>query len=230
MNNIQQLVLPTTIPDGVEAWLLKLDLQLPMSNSDFLLLSEVERVRAMSLQTHADQVRSVATRAALRRLIATKVEASANELRFITNQYGKPYLQGNFSLDFNVSHAGQYALIAISTTAQVGVDIENYGRQMDVSALAEYVFTHIERQSGSLSNGDFIKHWVAKESALKAVGRGISEHLQTISILPSSGNTDYRIESDSQDWLDIKVWSIQAPNCYAAALAVKSIKPFSMVA
>ncbi len=230
MNNIQQLTLPTTIPSGVEAWLLKLDLQLPMSNSDFLLLSEVERVRAMSLQTHADQVRSVATRAALRRLIATKVETSANELRFITNQYGKPYLQGNLSLDFNVSHAGEYALIAISTTGQVGVDIENYERQMDVSALAEYVFTHIERQSASLSNGDFIKHWVAKESALKAIGIGISEHLQTISLLPSNGNVDYRIESDSLEWSEIKVWSIEVPNYYAAALAVKSIKPFSMVA
>ncbi|MCE7914049.1 MAG: hypothetical protein DYH15_05040 [Nitrosomonas sp. PRO4] len=231
MNNIQQLILPKTIPAGIEAWLVKLDLQLPIEKADFLILSESERVRAMSFETHADQVRSVATRAAVRKLIANKVAVPPNELKFATNQYGKPFLQGSANIDFNVAHTGHYALIAISTIGQVGVDIENCSRQLDARALTEYVFTDVERQLGSLSTENFFKHWVAKESVLKAVGIGISEHLQTISILPAASNEmDYRIESDCHEWRDIKVWLIEVPDLYAAAVAVKATKSLFMVA
>lgn len=220
MNNIQRLSVPEAVPADIEVWLLKLNLQAPISNSDFLLLNEFERGRALRFHTHADQVRSTATRAALRRLLAAKAAVPANELRFAMNQYGKPYLYGNTGIDFNVSHAGQYALIAISTTGQVGIDIEDCNRQLDISILTEYVFTTLERQSELVTTEDFIKRWVAKESVLKAVGVGISEHLQTVSILPNN-NKSYRIESDCLEWLKIKVWLIEVPDCYAAALAIK---------
>jgi 4'-phosphopantetheinyl transferase len=220
MNNIQRLSVPETVPTDIEVWLVKLNLQAPISNSDFLLLSESERDRALCFHTHADQVRSTSTRAALRRLLAAKIAIPANELRLVTNQYGKPYLYDNVGIDFNVSHAGQYALIAISTTGQVGIDIENYNRQLDISILTEYVFTTLERESRLVTTEDFIRHWVAKESVLKALGVGISEHLQAVSILPDT-NKSYRIESDCLEWSKIKVWLIDAPDCYAAALAIK---------
>lgn len=231
MNNIQQLILPKTIPAGIEAWLVKLDLQLPIEKADFLILSESERVRAMSFETHADQVRSVATRAAVRKLVANKVAIPPNELRFANNQYGKPFFQGSADIDFNVAHTGHYALIAISTIGQVGVDIEDCNRQLDAFALTEYVFTDLERQLGALSPENFFKHWVAKESALKAVGIGISEHLQSISLLPAANNEmDFRIESDCQEWQDIRVWLIEVPDLYVAAVALKATKSLFMVA
>ena len=113
MNNVQQLSLPKTVPAGVEVWLLRLNLQAPMSSADFLLLSESERACALRFHTHADQVRSIATRAALRRILATKVAVPPHALHFVNNHYGKPYLHGDTGIDFNVSHAGQFALIAI---------------------------------------------------------------------------------------------------------------------
>ncbi len=221
MNNVQRLSLPKTVPAGVEVWLLKLNLQASISSADFLLLSESERACALRFHTHADQVRSTATRAALRRILATKVALSPHELHFVANQYGKPYLHGAAGIDFNVSHAGQFALIAISTHGQVGVDIEDCNRQLDVSALADYVFTALERQSELVTTEDFIKRWVAKESALKAVGVGISEHLQTVSVLPGKHGS-YRIICDYPNWPGLKVWPIEAPDCYVAALALRS--------
>ena len=222
MNNIQRLSLPKTVPAGVDVWLLRLNLQAPISSADFLLLSESERDCALRFHTHADQVRSTATRAALRRILATKLALPPHALHFVMNHYGKPYLHGDAGIDFNVSHAGQFALVAISTNGQVGVDIEDCNRQLDVSALADYVFTALERRSELVTTADFIKRWVAKESVLKAVGVGISEHLQTVSVLPGK-NGSYRIVCDYPEWAGLKVWPIEAPDCYAAALALKSI-------
>ena len=221
MHTLEHLPLPKDVPAQIEVWQLKLDLQIPIRNSDLMLLSESERACALRFHTHADQVRSTATRAALRRILATKVALPPHELHFVTNHYGKPYLHGDTGIDFNVSHAGQFALIAISTHGQVGVDIEDCNRQLDVSALTDYVFTALERRSELVTTADFIKRWVAKESVLKAVGVGISEHLQTVSVLPGE-NSSYRIVCDYPKWPGLKAWSIDVSDCYAAALALNS--------
>jgi len=69
MCTVQRWSLPETIPPGVEVWLLKLDLQLPVPDSDLSLLSEDERIRALGYRRQEDQVRSAVTRAALRRVL-----------------------------------------------------------------------------------------------------------------------------------------------------------------
>lgn len=222
MHIIQRLSLPEAVPAGIEVWQLKLNLQVPILNSDLLILSEFERTYALHFRTHADQVRSVATRAALRRILASRIMLPPNRLRFDTNRYGKPYLLGDTGIEFNVSHAGQFALIALSTNGQqVGVDIEDCDRQIDINSLSGYVFTAIERRFKLMTTEDFIKRWVAKEAVLKALGLGISEHLQAISVLPGDGES-YRLESNYSEWLDVKVWSISVPDSYVAALAAKN--------
>jgi 4'-phosphopantetheinyl transferase len=65
---------------------------------------------------------------------------------------------------------------------------------------------------------------VAKESVLKALGLGISEHLQAVSVLAGAGE-GYEIAHDHPEWADIKAWPIGAPDGYAAALAMKSCGP-----
>jgi len=221
VNNVQQLSLPSTVPAGIEVWLLELNLRAPISNSDFLLLSKIERAHALHFYTLADQVRSVATRATLRKILAKKLAVPPEQLHFATNHFGKPYLHNNTDIEFNVSHAGRFALIATSINGQVGVDIEDCNRQLDVGALTEYVFTSLERQSKLMTKEEFIERWVAKESVLKALGVGISEYLQAISVLPL-GSKNYRVVSNHLDLSDVRVWLINVPDCYVAALAVKN--------
>jgi 4'-phosphopantetheinyl transferase len=217
---MQRLPLPETVPSGVELWLLKMNLQTPVPHSDLFLLSEDEHAYASRFRRHEDQVRYVATRAALRRILASRLKLPPDVLRFVTNRHGKPSLQDDAGIEFNVSHAGCFALIALSTSGQVGVDIEYRDRGIDAKSLGAYVFSPLERESGLITDEDFIERWVVKESVLKALGEGISEHLQTISILPGKGKC-YRIEHDRPEWAGIQAWSIEAPDGYAAALAVK---------
>lgn len=218
---IRRLSLPETVPSGIEVWLLEMDLRMPLPDSDVSLLNEEELARVLRFRKHEDQVRAVATRAALRRMLGSQLKLPPARLRFVENRHGKPCLQHDAGIEFNVSHAGCFALIALSTSGQVGVDIEYRKRGIDAKSLSTYVFSPRERESGLKTNEDFIEHWVVKESVLKALGVGISEHLQAISILPGGGER-YRIEHDCPDWAGIKVWPVEAPACYAAALAVKT--------
>lgn len=221
MHPMQRLPLPETVPSGVEVWLLKMNLQTPVSDSDLFLLSEGELACARRFRRHEDQVRSIATRAALRRMLASRLRLPPDTLRFVVNRHGKPYLQEDAGIEFNVSHAGCFALIALSTSGQIGVDIEYRDRGIDAKSLGAYVFSPLERKSGLIANEDFFQHWVVKESVLKALGEGISEHLQAISILPGDEEC-YRIEHNRPEWAGIKAWSIEAPDGYAAALAIKN--------
>src|SRR5687768_7003601 len=152
----------------------------------------------------------------------------SDKLEFVVNSHGKPRLQNDVGVEFNVSHAGCFALIALSTDGQVGVDIESHDAGIDSKSLSTYVFSSLERRFGlrvADEAEDFIERWVAKESVLKALGLGISEHLQAVSILPGNGQC-YEIAHDNPDWAGIKAWSIESPVGYAAALAVKNHDPF----
>jgi 4'-phosphopantetheinyl transferase len=142
-----------------------------------------------------------------------------DKLRFVVNSYGKPRLRDESEIEFNVSHAGRFSLIALSIGGQVGVDIERADRAIDARALAAYVFSDRERQSALQTPGDFIERWVAKESVLKALGLGISDYLQDVSILPADGE-GYQIVHDHPEWEEIRAWPLAVPDGYVAALAL----------
>lgn len=218
---LQRLELSYNIPTQIEVWQLKLDLHQPIQDSDLAPLSESERTHALRYYAHADQVRSIATRSMLRKLLAEKTAVQPEALYFVTNEYGKPSLQDYDDIEFNVSHSGDFALIALSMVGAVGVDIERYDRRIDARNLSEYVFTPIERENQLETMEAFIQKWVAKESVLKALGVGIANHLQSISIL-STDNEHCRIVHNNPEWKGLKVWLLQAPDGYASALAINS--------
>lgn len=218
---MQLLALPETVPAGIEVWLLTLNLQAPLYDADLSILSDSERNHAASLRFHEDRVRSVTTRAALRRLLAARVMVAPETLAFTANEYGKPCLKEHAHSEFNVSHAGRFALIALADRQRVGVDIEYANRAIDVQSLTRYVLSPLEYQSGHMTQPSFMHRWVAKESALKALGCGITEHLQAISIM-SGDNTDFQIVCDYPSWPKLKGWRLELPtDDYLAALSVE---------
>jgi len=218
---MRRLPLPETVPHGTEVWLLTLNLHMPLSHRDLALLNDEERSQTLRFSRHEDRVRSVKTRAALRRLLSWRIGVAPDELRLVVNPYGKPSLFGASGIEFNVSHSGRFALIALSTTGQVGVDIECSDREVDTEGLIEFVFSPLEHRSGMQTTKAFFERWVAKESVLKALGLGISEYLQAVSVLPGKGDA-YVVAHERSDWAGIKAWSIRVPRNYVAAVAWKS--------
>lgn len=218
---MQRLWLAETLPAGLTVWQLSLDLEAPVADEDYRLLSQAEWQRACRLRHHADVVRAVATRAALRRLLSAHTGIAPEKLVFSENAYGKPLLKSAHGLAFNVSHAGGYALIALAACGQVGVDIERCRPEAELASLSGLVLSPSERRyhDSGRSALPFIERWVVKEAVLKALGLGIADHLQALSVSPASAPpTIYRLEYSLPTSSPLQAWPLPAPCGYAAAL------------
>jgi 4'-phosphopantetheinyl transferase len=125
--------------------------------------------------------------------------------------HGKPRLSGRSDLDFNLSHSGELALIAVARGRSVGVDVERVRRRTDVLAIARGSFSSRERQAIESPLTDaarreaFFECWTRKEAYLKGRGVGLA------------GGLDTDPEADSG-------WEIRSPRVppgYAAAVAAE---------
>ena len=86
---------------------------------------------------------------------------------------------GDRRLEFNWSHSGDYALVALTLDCALGVDIEHQGKNLRALEIARRFFDPSEADALALldpSTRDeaFIALWCAKEAVLKAAGEGLS--------------------------------------------------------
>ncbi|MGH6799750.1 MAG: 4'-phosphopantetheinyl transferase family protein, partial [Roseiarcus sp.] len=108
---------------AVKLWLVDIDEKSALV-SDVTPLSGDEIDRANRFLRAEDRARFMLTRAALRHLLAGETGASPEKLSFTLGPFGKPSLAGAEALHFNVSHSGALALIGMSPSRLIGVDIE----------------------------------------------------------------------------------------------------------
>lgn len=94
-------------------------------------------------------------------------------------KYGKPYYD-NCEIYFNISHAGDYVVMAIGSS-EVGVDIEP-NRYIDFDRLLE-LFHPEEQKQVTQGYLNFYELWCAKEAYLKFLGCGLSGKLDDCFIL-----------------------------------------------
>lgn len=101
----------------------------------------------------------------------------------------KPYLPGAEGFFFNLSHAGEYVLCAVSDE-DIGCDIEETAR--DGMAIARRFFSReefemIEAQpSRKEQDEQFLRYWTLKESYVKCSGRGLKMPLEDFTVRPGT--------------------------------------------
>jgi 4'-phosphopantetheinyl transferase len=141
-------------------------------------LSDDEQQRAGRFLRAADRRRFVAAHAGLRLLLAAAVEVPAKDLRFTTNDTGKPALPGQ-PIEFNLSHSGEFVLIALASGTPVGIDVEEVRTLPDRDAIIRR-FMHPQEAAdmaglpGTAADLAFFRCWVRKEAIIKALGLGMS--------------------------------------------------------
>lgn len=89
----------------------------------------------------------------------------------------------------SLSHSHGVAACAISSGAAVGVDLEPLARRSAWQQVVKRWFTPSE-QTWLLAADrhlDFLRVWTLKEAWLKATGRGIAGHLQTLEVSADGG-------------------------------------------
>lgn len=163
----------------VDLWLIAItdDEQVFRSNWSFLSLDEQER--ATRFLKEADRRRFVITRGALRERLGQTLSEHPKYLTFAYDQNRKPFLMDHTELRFNVSHAGDFAMIGLSRVGNVGVDIEVYHDNIDECEIARTFFTDAEQEvlkslEGVHRTSAFYAMWTYKEAMAKAIGIGIA--------------------------------------------------------
>lgn len=149
---------------------------------DFLArLPRLEQQRAGNMVRAEDQCRHVVARAALRMLLGRELGVAADAVALTTQGRGKPVLNPAVhageagSLHFNVTHAGEWAGIALASHA-VGIDIEQ-ARPLNYAALSAQIFdAGICRDLAGHPDPQayFFQQWCAAEARWKAHGIGLA--------------------------------------------------------
>ena len=183
--------IPLPFPD-TQLWCFPLDLNASDLNRCALLLSGEEISRAVRFKRERDKNRYTAGRGMLRVLLGNYLGVSPQTLNITADPLGKPLLSDRpRSVDFNLSHADDCALVAISSAYEVGVDLENPARDVDYDVLALRFFSareqaELQRIPEAERRRAFVTCWTRKEAIAKALGRGLRMRLETIEVTISS--------------------------------------------
>ncbi|WP_084904223.1 4'-phosphopantetheinyl transferase family protein [Burkholderia ubonensis] len=176
---------------GVQVVRVDFDWQVPLASPAYAALSDAERARAGRFLRPQDAVRSAGTRVALRDVLGAQLGIAPQAVALVVGEAGRPALDPahRAPLDFNVSHAGDHALIAWSAGCRVGVDIERCDRATDWRALTREVCAageaaYLDALPDAARADAFMRVWSAKEALLKALGTGIGGGLRAFAVVP----------------------------------------------
>lgn len=154
-------------------------------------LSEDERARADRFRFAVHRRRFRASRTALRRILSLYTGVAPADLIFEYGPLGKPELPDR-PLHFNLAHAEDLALVAVTPEGPVGVDVEHIRPSPSLPRLARRVLSAAERRRlEALPEADrpwaFYLAWTRKEALIKARGEGVFTGLGRIEVSLTPG-------------------------------------------
>lgn len=125
----------------------------------------------------------------LLQVLAAYLDCAESAVSLEIEEHGRPRLSARFdrTLDFNWSHSGDDALIAIGRNLRPGIDVERVRARPRLLEIARRYFepaefTMLEGLPESARLPAFLGMWTAKEAVLKALGRGIAFGLDRVVI------------------------------------------------
>ncbi len=199
------------------------------------LLSDDERLQQQRFYFAKDRQRYLVTRVLVRTVLSRYAPIAPEQWVFATNAYGKPYVTNGVGLDkaisFNITHADNLIVIAVTRDHALGLDTENSQDRKISKDLAEHSFASEEvadfcAQPSALQQQRFFEYWTLKESYIKARGMGLSIPLKQFSfffprtdaialtIAPALNDTPMR-------W---RFWQFRMANDYLVALCAEKVE------
>jgi 4'-phosphopantetheinyl transferase len=213
----------------VHVW--RATLALPDEAADRLkqCLSAEERDRMGRFHFEQDRRRHFIGRGLLRTLLGRYLNLAPQDLRFEIGAAGKPHLApGQGQLQFNLSHSGEYVLIAIAHGRAVGIDVEEVHDDFDVEEVAGNFFSmneqrDLETLTGRSKIEAFYNCWTRKEAYLKAQGAGLSLPLDQfdVSLRPGEPACLIATRPDPAEATRWQLSGLDVADGYKAALVVE---------
>jgi len=221
------LVLPES---EVQVWRLDLEALAAAEDRWHKLLSPDEQARAGRFRPVQVRRHFVVARGMLRTVLAAYLGVDASKLAFCYSAREKPRLAPPYAesgILFNVAHSGGVALLAFAREREIGVDVEQMSREVEVAAIARRFFSPREQvQLAALSPEErhdaFFRCWTRKEAFIKAKGEGLALPLDQfdVSIAPGDKNALLATRPDEAEAARWSLREVQAGPGYAGALCV----------
>ncbi len=213
----------------VHIWHIGIEASLRMVVFAGELLSADEKARAVRYHLERDRNRFIVSRMTLRLLLEQYLDQPADAIQFGIGDNKKPFIQSDVPLYYNVGHAADKILIAISDSL-VGVDVEYMDRELDVTDIAKTCFSPAEQayvRTSADSVTAFYRLWTRKEALLKATGKGIDDDIVHVPALDGVHDTPAAYTGAAVD-MTVKDFAIGDgyTGCVATPAAV-SISAFS---
>ncbi len=193
-------------------------------------LSHNERTRSEKYHFERDQKRFIAGRGILRNILSRYLKTEPEEIVFSSNAHGKPFLSdacNNKEISFNLSHAHDLALYAVTAKRRVGIDLEYIQQAFQWEAIVERFFSPGEQaEIWTLPEKErcraFYTYWTRKEAFLKAQGLGLTNDIKEVDVnFKSEGSAPLLKLNRAPDKADCwELHDLYPGFGYAGALAV----------
>lgn len=175
------------------------------------MLSTDELERAGRFRFEVLARRFIAGRGILRSLIGDYVRMAPADVRF-RYEVGKPSLAtpASIPLHFNLAHADDLALYALTRSGPIGIDVERVLPLLDATDIAEHYFApgEIRRLARSSDTaGSFYRCWTRKEAFVKALGEGLGYLLDRFEVTLDAGEPA-RLLAVDDDPGEVAAWTL----------------------
>jgi 4'-phosphopantetheinyl transferase len=200
-------------PGDVHLWRLRL----AQLVGDRALLAPDEQLRADRFHYDGDRQYFIAARSGLRRILGDYLGVNPAAIEFGYGSHGKPYLANrkladrmlaDDTIEFNLSHSGDLALVGVTIDRSVGVDVELIKPMADLEKLTARFLTPGEHQRiVQLDQADrllaFFRTWTCKEAYLKATGEGLGQ-LKSIEVVVQPQHPAQLLRLPNWDLLELE--------------------------
>jgi 4'-phosphopantetheinyl transferase len=165
----------------IDVW--RINISANLSKLDYFtsLLNTAEIIRGDKYYQTKDKNRFIISRGALRHILGLYFQQSPATITFSLSINKKPFVENQSGLQFNISHSGDWIIIAIANT-NIGADVEFINQNFSYIDVLEDNFNidEIKQIRGNIPVETFFKFWTRKECILKTTGKGLDENLKLI--------------------------------------------------
>lgn len=191
--------------------------------------SELDRAARFRMAVHRDAY--IAAHAALRGILGQALGLAPASLVFDAGPAGKPMLAARIEprMHFNLSHAGDHALVLLSPESEVGVDLECLPVQgleeLDAGIFSTHEIAAVAACLPEHRPLARLRCWVRKEAVLKAAGCGLSDEVRTLAV---SIDEPARIVASAHPQVAAGEWflaGIERPGEWIGAVAARAPVP-----
>ncbi|WP_170227807.1 4'-phosphopantetheinyl transferase family protein [Mucilaginibacter frigoritolerans] len=174
---------------SIDAW--RINISKNLSKLDYFapLLNTAEIARGNKYYQTKDKNRFTISRGALRHILGLYLHLPPASIIFSTGINKKPFVENQSGIQFNISHSGDWILIAIAKSA-IGVDVEFINPSFHFTDVLEDNFSidEIKQIKDKSPIETFFKFWTRKESITKTTGKGLDENLK---LIPATDGTHF---------------------------------------